>query len=620
MVGTYTQSGSTIQTNNVNFSALANGGTVVVSYQAYDRPNRFNIYGNGSLIATSGWVGSDNTYAGPWGDAGSLGNTNSGDFSFVYDNTKTYELRVEVGGANPSNILDDTWNVTFTCVAPTVTPTPTLTPTPTITLTPTISLTPTITPTHTPTPTNCTGCTSYTIVIDQLDINLSDDKKVWIYYNPCGDTGTTLSSVSFSNPGTYTNYICTQNCPDTAPYVCINYDGGCTSVPNTSRITPSGSCTPEITYLSCTTQGTVFTYTVSTPGYNYVPTHIELNQTCGNVPITISATTVNSTNEIFVGNIVESYGNIYEFGAGTFNNPTGDTVGYYSSSNKTTLDFVVYSVHTGATFTPYTITFNVSCPDFTTCTISTEGTTLVSGTTLNVTKTGYIRYNTDVNTSVDLNITTLGTYTINTCIISGSIRSAFPLLPSLLANYTNVVYGNNCASPTNSGLVTVTFTLNQGYGDTIYWIDGNGVNRSRFLYIGETFTTCAYYGSASGFNTTIAYGTTCNPSSEPVQNSGWYRYSISTSSNASCDTICGGPVTTDNFVYSRARSFNEFLNFPMYNDMNGTLFEGTGNFYRVTSEEDVSTYGWSVQIGPTGTVYDVQQCLNNNPGLCHGSI
>jgi hypothetical protein len=156
--GTYAPSGSTIQTRSIDLSALTNGYTVVATYQAYERPDRFNIYANGLLIANSGWVGTDNTYTGPWGTAGSLGNAN-GQFSFVYDNTKTYELRVDIGNANPSNILSDSWDVTLTCNAPTATPTPTptptLTPVPTDTPTPTPTLTstPTATPTITPTPT-----------------------------------------------------------------------------------------------------------------------------------------------------------------------------------------------------------------------------------------------------------------------------------------------------------------------------------------------------------------------------------------------------------------------------------------------------------------------------------
>ena len=150
--GTYAPSGNTIQTRSINLTGLSNGYTVVVSYEAYDRPNRFNIYADSSLVGNSGWVGSDNTYSGPWGTAGSLGNS-TGSFSFIYDNTKTYELRVDVGNANPSNILSDTWDVTLTCNAPTETPTPTPVPTDTPTPTPTLTSTPTATPTITPTPT-----------------------------------------------------------------------------------------------------------------------------------------------------------------------------------------------------------------------------------------------------------------------------------------------------------------------------------------------------------------------------------------------------------------------------------------------------------------------------------
>lgn len=131
---TYAPSNFTVQTKYLNLTSATNGATITISFAANDRPNRFNIYDNSSnLIVTSGWVGSDNTYAGPWGSAGSLAGSGSGTIQFTYDNTKTYELRVDVGPANPNATPtpnpSDAWSATITCGG--LTPTPTATPTPT---------------------------------------------------------------------------------------------------------------------------------------------------------------------------------------------------------------------------------------------------------------------------------------------------------------------------------------------------------------------------------------------------------------------------------------------------------------------------------------------------------
>ena len=138
LTGTYIPAGFTIQTTSLDLSEATDESTISVAYVAYDRPNRFNIYGNGFLVANSGWVGADNTYAGPWGDAGSLTDPDgTGSFTFTYQSGMSYELRVDVGPANP--LADpanpsDGWSATFTCLgAPASTPTPTPTPTPTAT-------------------------------------------------------------------------------------------------------------------------------------------------------------------------------------------------------------------------------------------------------------------------------------------------------------------------------------------------------------------------------------------------------------------------------------------------------------------------------------------------------
>jgi hypothetical protein len=123
---TYTPSGFTTQTKYLDLSEAGDGDTVTITYTANDRPNRFNIYGNGMLVANSGWAGADNTYAGPWGTAGSLTDPDgSGSFTFEYQAGMSYELRVDVGPANPDADPpnpSDGWSVTIGCTAPVLSP------------------------------------------------------------------------------------------------------------------------------------------------------------------------------------------------------------------------------------------------------------------------------------------------------------------------------------------------------------------------------------------------------------------------------------------------------------------------------------------------------------------
>ena len=120
---TYTPSTFTTQTKYLDLSEATDGDTITITYTANDRPNRFNIYGNSMLVANSGWVGSDNTYAGPWGTAGSLTDPDgSGSFTFEYQAGMSYELRVDVGPANPDADPpnpSDAWSVTIGCTSAT---------------------------------------------------------------------------------------------------------------------------------------------------------------------------------------------------------------------------------------------------------------------------------------------------------------------------------------------------------------------------------------------------------------------------------------------------------------------------------------------------------------------
>ena len=522
LVGSYSQSGSTIQSNFINLSTLANGGTVIISYEAFDRPNKFTIYeSGGSSVVSSGWVGSDNTYDGPWGDAGSLPNTNSGDISFVYDNTKTYELRVDIGGANPSYIVDDTWNVTITCIAPTVTPTPTLTPTPTVTITPTItptiSLTPTQTGTSTPTPTPtvtpgyCDTCSNYNITITQTDINNSQDGFVYIFYYPCGAYTGDTAVLQFANPGTYTDYLCAQTCATDVPRIKI-YDGEeYITATGGSVLTPlSDNCAKVI--VDCGAQGSTFTYHVANPGYNYVDVYVDLDTTCGNIYPSISAVTTNTVNEIFIGNKVENIGEIFTYSNETYVNSGTTPVGFYSSTNKTTLDIVVYSTNSGP-FVPYDIVFTIPCPTTFSCETDTPNTiTYVKGTTYSVASNGYIKYQTETDTLYKYSTAGV-TNTITDCHILESIMPGFPL--ALAVTPSNIVAGTSCTQTGNDGdCVSMTFIAKYGFSATAMWLDCDGVQKSRFITAGESFTTCGQYGSGTGIP--VLYGASCSTTTPAV--------------------------------------------------------------------------------------------------------
>ena len=130
---TYTPSTFTTQTKYLDLSEATNGDTITISYTANDRPNRFNIYGDGSLVAYSLWAGSDpdmgTTYTGPW-TGNPIDSDGTGSFTFTYVAGTSYELRVDVGGANPNGTPpnpSDAWSVTISCSA-TITQTPTVTP------------------------------------------------------------------------------------------------------------------------------------------------------------------------------------------------------------------------------------------------------------------------------------------------------------------------------------------------------------------------------------------------------------------------------------------------------------------------------------------------------------
>ena len=98
----------------LDFTGTQNGSTITLGYNSVTRINRFYIYNvtDSATTISSGWAGTAN-YSGPWGATNNTPST--GTIQFTYNNTKTYQLRVEVGGADPSNQLNDNWSVSMGC-------------------------------------------------------------------------------------------------------------------------------------------------------------------------------------------------------------------------------------------------------------------------------------------------------------------------------------------------------------------------------------------------------------------------------------------------------------------------------------------------------------------------
>jgi hypothetical protein len=354
---------------------------------------------------------------------------------------------------------------------------------------------PTPTPTPSSTPRDCVGCTSYDIVITQGDINLSTDGKVYAYYYPCGTSTGDMSFVTFSNPGTYIDHICTDNC-STEPYVCIQYDGGCTSPQNNSRLVEkNGDCTPSSPVSrSC---GTTITKTITTSGKVSLLDYFVLDNDYGNFTVTVSGTQQNDIAELFVGNFNEGYGEIVTLSKGA-NNKT-QNVGYYNSKGGKNVDLSIYSSSSTA-FQPYTINITVSCTDTVDCTSVVTGVTetYVKNTTLNVTTAGIIHYSIDGQNDIAVNVP-VGTHTITSCYIYETLNPL--LIVNNPASYTVTYSGTTCISNDGSEFGTcsnITFVANQGFSATAWWIDCNGDQKTQFVSTGQSLTVEGINGSGSG--------------------------------------------------------------------------------------------------------------------------
>jgi hypothetical protein len=322
-----------------------------------------------------------------------------------------------------------------------------------------------------------------------------------------------MSYLTFSNPGTYVNYICTDNC-STEPYVCIQYDGGCTSPQNNSRLVEiGGDCaTYNTLFRSVSCSNTEYQFTISSPGYTYINTKFDIGQTYGNVPVTVSYTSLNSSDEVFVGNYDEKIGEAYSSTMGQVVYQE-DVVGFYSTKEKTTMDVVVYSTAYENVFIPYTLTIKIECPSTLDCGSNLVTKTYVTGTQINVTNTGYIKYDTNTDTVYKF-VSSTGMHRIDDCYVYESLTGGTPFTD--LATYTELYSGNTCNAGTDDCL-EITFISNGGETDTtIGWISCVGAWRTRTLTAGEIFTTCGVKDSGYGDGVSISQGALCSGTVTPA--------------------------------------------------------------------------------------------------------
>jgi hypothetical protein len=105
------------------------GTSIVISYEALGRPNRFNLYINGSLSQSTPWLGSDTSYPAGYEYYVPTGTTTNGTFTFNYNPTYTYEILVDIAPENPNNPVNDSYQINVSCPTIPATPTPTVTQT-----------------------------------------------------------------------------------------------------------------------------------------------------------------------------------------------------------------------------------------------------------------------------------------------------------------------------------------------------------------------------------------------------------------------------------------------------------------------------------------------------------
>jgi hypothetical protein len=319
------------------------------------------------------------------------------------------------------------------------------------------------------------------------------DNKIYLYYYPCGSS--TQEFVTYSSAGTYSNEICYDNCSASEPYFYFSFGD---EIPqNSYLIERGGDCASSIIKTVACASGSV-TNTVSSEGLNIMLNTFELNESYGNYNVTVSATTLNTTTEVFVGNYGEKIGEVFELVYGT-NNITKN-VGYLGTNNSKILDIVVYSKNNG-TFQPFNMSVSATCSDTISCDEVVSGTeTYRQGVIINVTDAGHIVYNTE--TGQQSIYVPVGSKTLTDCLIVESIKS--PLVLSDPATFTITYSGDTCnlLLATTGDCVAITFDAKYGYSATASWIDCNGLINYRFVNIGEIFTTIGQYGSGTGLPVT----------------------------------------------------------------------------------------------------------------------
>ena len=192
-----------LSTSNYSYGTYADiavcstdGASNTLYWSVLDRPNRINVYSNGSLDYTTGWRGTAN-YTGPWGS--SLNTASTGNASFTWGSTSNRLVRIEYGPADSSNQIADAVEFNIVCdtsATPTPTPIPnTSTPTPVpVTATPTptptqyvvtTSAPPTYTPT--PTPTSTPAPTPEPVLCYEYDLYSDGGDTVTFVYTDCID-------------------------------------------------------------------------------------------------------------------------------------------------------------------------------------------------------------------------------------------------------------------------------------------------------------------------------------------------------------------------------------------------------------------------------------------------
>jgi hypothetical protein len=350
---------------------------------------------------------------------------------------------------------------------------------------------------------HCGQCSTYNITVSQSDLNLSLDNKIRFHYYSCTSTGSTMDYLDFENSGNFINYICAQSCPTTDPYFEINTNGG-TITGNTlssKLVEKPNNCQPKaFRPVNC---NTTQTYTISSPGLTFIPTRFDINQTYGNIPITISYNSYNTTNEVFIGNYNEKYGEMYTGFGVTY---IQDVVGFTSSKSQTTVDVVVYSSTTTGVFIPYDISITIGCPNnggTLSCGTNVSTTTYVTYTSINVTTPGFIKYNTGYG-EVYQQLKSTGIHYINDCYIYETLAAGTPY-PNT-AEYSILFSGHSCNGGVG-GCVNITFNNTNATDANIGYISCFNGLKIRTLKSNENFTVCGEQNSAYGDpNVSISYG------------------------------------------------------------------------------------------------------------------